>query len=204
MFKLITFILLLLSISACTSLREMFQDKPDGATEQKYVVDSEVRSGKVMDTADIRAQEITLADREEPLDFSQQTPRQEVADGRSMWQQNVDAIIGNNGEPIIFYFDFDSINLSQQSIAGLIIYAKKMRQNPQLKLRLEGHADERGSRNYNLALGESRALAIRDVLALYSVEERIEVVSYGEEKPQDERHNEIAWQENRRVELIFY
>lgn len=105
---------------------------------------------------------------------------------------------------LIYYFTYDSINLDQKSVESLIVHAKKMQQEQYLKLRLEGHTDERGSRNYNLALGENRALAIRDIFTLYDVDDRIEIVSYGEEKPQAYKHNTKAWQKNRRVELIFY
>jgi peptidoglycan-associated lipoprotein len=68
---------------------------------------------------------------------------------------------------------------------------------------LEGHADERGTREYNLALGENRALAVKDVLALYGLLSRTQVISYGEEKPISNEHNEEGWKKNRRVDFIY-
>ena len=79
-----------------------------------------------------------------------------------------------------------------------------MQNNPSVNVRLEGHADERGTREYNLALGENRALAVQEVLGLYNLEDRIMVVSYGEEQPVLVGSNEEAWEENRRVEFSYY
>jgi len=70
-------------------------------------------------------------------------------------------------------------------------------------LRLEGHADERGTREYNLALGENRALAVKEVLGLYDLNSRVEVISFGEEIPLIQAHDESAWGKNRRVEFIY-
>lgn len=78
-----------------------------------------------------------------------------------------------------------------------------MRDNPTLDLRLEGHADERGTREYNLALGENRALAVKEILGLYDLSSRVKVVSFGEENPVVQLHDESAWQQNRRVEFIY-
>ncbi len=119
-------------------------------------------------------------------------------------QRTTKAQANNNGLPLIFYFGYDSVNLDEKTIIAVTAHAQIMQKNKTLKLRLEGHTDERGSRSYNLALGENRALAIKDVMALYDVQDRIEVVSYGEEKPKNDQHNANAWKQNRRVELIFY
>ena len=71
-------------------------------------------------------------------------------------------------------------------------------------IRLEGHADERGTREYNLALGERRANAVRAYLVAQGASRsQIEVISYGEEKPANSGHNESSWAENRRVEIVY-
>ena len=73
-----------------------------------------------------------------------------------------------------------------------------------LKVRLEGNTDERGTREYNLALGERRANAVKAYLVAQGVSpSQIEVVSYGEEKPVDPGHNEAAWAKNRRVQIVY-
>jgi peptidoglycan-associated lipoprotein len=79
-----------------------------------------------------------------------------------------------------------------------------MEDNPSLSLRLAGLADARGTRDYTLALGENRALSVKEVLSLYNLDDRILVVSYGEESPILVGSNEMAWEENRRVEFSYY
>jgi peptidoglycan-associated lipoprotein len=83
-------------------------------------------------------------------------------------------------------------------------HAQYLANNPQVTVRLEGHADERGSREYNLGLGENRANAIRNLMLAEGVaDNQIVVVSYGEERPAAYEHNEDAWAMNRRVELVY-
>ena len=106
-------------------------------------------------------------------------------------------------EPLetVFYFDFDESTLTSATRAALDAQAAALR-NSSSAIRLEGHADERGSREYNLALGERRAKAVADYLAIQGVSRsRIEVVSYGEERPVSLRSDDAAWAQNRRVEL---
>jgi len=101
----------------------------------------------------------------------------------------------------VFYFDFDKSILKPEARAALSIHAERLISYPQ-NTRLEGHADERGSREYNMALGERRANAVKEFLVLQGVNPAIlEVISYGEERPQVLDSNEQAWAMNRRVEL---
>lgn len=101
----------------------------------------------------------------------------------------------------VFLFDFDQSTLNPDVRSLLTAHAAALRANPE-SIRLEGHADERGTREYNLALGERRALAVRDYLRSEGVTSPIEVVSYGEERPAVNGSDEFAWSQNRRVELI--
>jgi peptidoglycan-associated lipoprotein len=109
----------------------------------------------------------------------------------------------NLGNKLILYFSFGESGIDEATTEEIIKHANFMLDNPSLSLRLEGHADERGTREFNLALGENRALAVKDILSLYDLESRIEVVSYGEESPISQEHNESAWEKNRRVEFIY-
>jgi len=103
----------------------------------------------------------------------------------------------------VFYFDFDQSILRPESRAALTVYARVLQESPK-PIRLEGHADERGSREYNMALGERRANAVRDFLVLQGVDgSLIETVSYGEERPAEVGSYESAWSKNRRVELTY-
>ena len=114
--------------------------------------------------------------------------------------------IDSRGRPIsrIFYFEYDKAVLSAADLASLELHAKILRRNSGRSLVIEGHCDERGTREYNLALGEQRANAVRSFLSSAGVSSRqIETVSYGEEQPSDPGHNESAWSKNRRAILSY-
>lgn len=103
----------------------------------------------------------------------------------------------------VFYFEFDSAVLLPEARAALIAHSEYLRSATR-SVRLEGHADERGTREYNMALGERRANAVRDFLVLQGVSSsRIETVSYGEERPAVTGSGESSWSKNRRVELSY-
>jgi len=107
------------------------------------------------------------------------------------------------GLATVFYFEFDSAVLLPEARAALIGHAEYLR-NASKSVRLEGHADERGTREYNMALGERRANAVRDFLVLQGVSSsKIETVSYGEERPAVSGSGDSAWSKNRRVELSY-
>jgi peptidoglycan-associated lipoprotein len=104
----------------------------------------------------------------------------------------------------IFYFDFDQAIVKRGGHTELNDHAKVLSGNRMFNIRLEGHADERGTREYNLALGERRANAVRAYLiAQGASRSQIEVISYGEEKPAKRGHSESSWAQNRRVEIVY-
>jgi peptidoglycan-associated lipoprotein len=102
----------------------------------------------------------------------------------------------------MIHFDFDKYNLRPDAIEGLNQNAKVLMENPDTKIRIEGHCDERGTVEYNLALGEKRAGAARDYLVKLGVSaSRIETISYGKERPLDFGSSEVTWAKNRRDEF---
>ena len=102
----------------------------------------------------------------------------------------------------VFYFDFDIAEFKAADRETLTYHARNLAANSGMRIRLEGHADERGSREYNMALGESRGNAARDFLIQEGVNgSLIEVVSYGEEQAASSGGDEKSWTLNRRVEL---
>ena len=104
----------------------------------------------------------------------------------------------------VFYFDFDQAIVKRAGHMELNKHAQALASDRSKRLRLEGHADERGTREYNLALGERRANAIRAYLVAQGASRtQIDVISYGEEKPADGGHNERAWAMNRRVAFVY-
>lgn len=103
----------------------------------------------------------------------------------------------------VVYFEFDKYDLTPESRAILLAHAEKLK-GSSMSVRLEGHADERGSREYNMALGEKRANAVRDFLVLQGVKAAsLESVSYGEERPVATGHEDSSWSQNRRVEVKY-
>ena len=97
------------------------------------------------------------------------------------------------------YFEFDKSNLTSKSIQTLKSAVNALNENSSIKISLAGHADERGTREYNLALGERRANAAKDYLMTYGISsDRISVLSYGKERPVDSGSNPLAWSKNRR------
>lgn len=103
-----------------------------------------------------------------------------------------------------YYFGFDQDSLSAEDKLALDAHAQFMISHPSAKLRVEGHTDERGSREYNIGLGERRAKAVYNyLLSKNAPEDRVAVVSYGKEKPADPRHEEIAWDRNRRANIVY-
>ena len=103
----------------------------------------------------------------------------------------------------VFYFDFDVAEFNPADRDTLVYHARDLAANPGNRLRLEGHADERGTREYNLALGERRANGIMNYFIVNGASRsQIEVVSYGEERPSQSGQTEQAYTSNRRVEVV--
>lgn len=102
------------------------------------------------------------------------------------------------------FFQFDASTLDSEAQEALRQSATWLRRNPEYRIRIEGHCDERGTEQYNLALGDRRADTATAYLATLGVERtRIETVSYGEERPFEEGSNETAWAQNRRAHLVL-
>ena len=102
------------------------------------------------------------------------------------------------------FFDYDKYNLRQDAIDALTHDAKVLGDNPSVRILIEGHCDERGTREYNLALGDRRARAAKDYLVRYGIDAgRIETISYGKERPFVMGSNEASWQQNRRAHFVI-
>jgi peptidoglycan-associated lipoprotein len=125
--------------------------------------------------------------------------------GDSMSDDNMQmAMAGERPSALRVHFEFDSSAIDSESRAVIEAHAVYLAANVDILLSLEGHADERGTREYNLALGERRAQAVRRMLRLLGVDgERLTATSYGEENPIATGSNESAWRLNRRAEFIY-
>lgn len=104
----------------------------------------------------------------------------------------------------VVYFDYDSSAVPADVREVLTAHAQYLSSHPSARVRLEGHADERGSREYNVGLGERRAHAVNQIMSLQGAgTSQLTTVSYGEERPAEAGHDESAWRLNRRVELVY-
>ena len=102
------------------------------------------------------------------------------------------------------YFDYDKYDVRAEYKDLVTAHAKFLANNRQFKILIQGNTDERGSREYNLALGQKRAEAVKKALGLLGAKEaQLEAVSLGEEKPKNDGHNEAAWAENRRGDILY-
>jgi len=102
------------------------------------------------------------------------------------------------------YFDFDRSEVKAADREVVMAHARYLADNADVKIVLEGHADERGTREYNIALGERRAKAVSQLMLLQGVSQsQIDIISFGEERPVALGHDESAWSVNRRVEILY-
>jgi peptidoglycan-associated lipoprotein len=104
----------------------------------------------------------------------------------------------------VVYFDFDSSAIKDAARATIDAHAAYLSAHPGAKVVLEGHCDERGTRQYNIALGERRGKAVAQLMKLQGASsDQMSVISYGEERPAATGHDESAWSLNRRVEIVY-
>jgi peptidoglycan-associated lipoprotein len=119
-----------------------------------------------------------------------------------------DPTAGNQGGPAnvarIVYFDYDSYVIKQEFQSLIEGHARFLKANAGRKINIEGHTDERGGREYNLALGQRRSEAVRRALGLLGVNDsQVEAVSFGKEKPAAPGSDEASWAQNRRAEIVY-
>jgi len=135
-----------------------------------------------------------------PQPVAQETPRAPVSDVFSPGDLDTNACLQQR----VVYFDYDQDLVKSDFAAAMGCHAKYLRDRPSARITLEGHADERGSRAYNLGLGERRGNAVNSALqGNGGAADQLTVVSYGEERPVCTDSNESCWQQNRRVEIKY-
>lgn len=120
--------------------------------------------------------------------------------------QDLASQFGINGDPLnykVLYFQYNSSNLEERSRIIAKRHAQHLGAQGGARVNLEGHADERGTRDFNLALGERRAQTVSQYMSSVGANSSIQTISYGEERPADASHNDAAWQVNRRVEIKY-
>jgi peptidoglycan-associated lipoprotein len=102
------------------------------------------------------------------------------------------------------YFDFDDFSIKSEYSGLIELHGNYLESNPSVSIKIEGNADERGSNEYNLALGQKRAEAVLKALKIFGVKDaQMEAISWGKERPRATGHDEAAWAQNRRADLVY-
>jgi peptidoglycan-associated lipoprotein len=124
--------------------------------------------------------------------------------GGNIAVSELDAATAERLKQLVVYFDYDQADIKPEYNQMLAAHGQFLAKNPTAMLRLEGNTDERGSREYNIGLGERRAQSVRRALMLQGASaNQLTTVSYGEERPASTGSNEESWRLNRRVELVY-
>jgi len=177
---------LVLSIGGCAKKKAISDEEMGAAVEEKVPQPGEPGYEKIYEEG--------MAAQQESLDAraSSMEKGQEILEGRT------------SGPLLPVYFDFDKSNIKQDQRARLEKNAEYLKQNKSAKVRIEGNCDERGTNEYNMALGERRAINAKKYLANLGIHsDRLHTISYGEEKPLLHGHDELSWAQNRRDDFVL-
>lgn len=170
----------MLALGACSSTSEMDSESIDSSVNQAMEQTSDASADNMVETGN--------------MDVVEQPTEEEL-----MVQQYSAAILET-----VIQFDFDKSVIKEEFTPVLLAHAAYLVEHSDKMITIEGHADEKGTPEYNIALGERRAMAVSTYLESMGVSSnQISVVSYGEEKPANIMHSEAAWIENRRAELVY-
>lgn len=181
-----------------TSVAEMGPEKPLPPKASQEVETVEVTEPTRSVSPDEAGQETPREPREEVARLEAPSPETQVEAARPSMVPDSETLFQD------VFFDFDRYNIRPDAIPALEHNAQILRENPQWRIRIEGHADERGTNEYNLILGERRAESVRRYLVALGIDpSRIEIVSYGEERPFCTAHEESCWQLNRRAHFVL-
>jgi len=151
---------------------------------------------------DVVAKEATTTGTGTGVDTTSSQP----AFGTSYTADELSSRFGIDGDPLnykVLFFRYNSSAIDERSRIIATRHAQHLGSNGGARVNLEGHADERGTRDFNLALGERRAQTVAQLMSTAGARSTIETISYGEERPVDAAHTEAAWQSNRRVEIKY-
>ena len=159
----------------------------------------------------------TTSDEQSPAKVEERTAGKPGADSRAVQAPKIAAVdltgkaaasaLKDPASPLSkrsIYYDYDKFDVKDEYRGLVEAHAKHLRENPGTRILIQGNTDERGSREYNIGLGQRRSDGVKRMLMLLGArEQQIESVSLGEEKPQDEAHNEAAWSKNRRSDILY-
>jgi peptidoglycan-associated lipoprotein len=186
----LTFISSSFLVMVSCAKKQVQVSEPVQPTTQEMKTEGEDAKAKAEEEARKRAEAEAKAEAERQARLRELKQSQKLADEIRVFESES------------IYFDFDKSDLKPEAKATLRNKAAWLRMNSSYALRIEGHCDERGTNEYNLALGERRAHAAKKFLTALGIsDDRVSTISYGEERPADPKHNQAAWAKNRRDEF---
>jgi peptidoglycan-associated lipoprotein len=199
--RLFFFILLILIFEGCVKKseiplgREIFENQSIIPSNLTAVNKTKEISGKHKETIGIPEKLPEVVEKQE-----EHEEKIKKADKYTYW-----SLFGRSSKPFYsIFFDFDDFSIRKDMWGRIKNNAKYLLSHPEIKIQLQGNCDERGSNEYNLALGEKRAMEVKKVLVKLGVKkDRISVISFGEERPLAKCHNEVCWAINRRVDFVI-
>jgi len=191
-------------VSGC-STRQPDVKTPAEIAEEEAAERARVEAEKrIKAEEEVRRKKVEIQRQKRIEEQQRQQAQKEAAKRAEKRRQQEDIEARNRFEETDIYFDYNESTLRWDSQEELKIKAEWMRTHPAVNIIIEGHCDERGSAAYNIALGERRAETAKNFIVDLGVEsERIETVSFGEERPFDPRSNEEAWSKNRRAHFVI-
>jgi len=204
---------LLLFLSACAS-----QGQKGAEIEQRDLFDEQKAAQPAQDSA--RQQQIAKEQEELKRQLEEQQRRQQGQQDQAIVRPLTDSGVGGTqikgdawsqlkepGSVLAkrsIYYDFDSYSIKEEYVPVIDAHSKLLTQHTDLRIAVQGNCDDRGSREYNLALGQRRSEAVRRALELLGVRDsQVEAVSFGKEKPAVQGSDENAWAQNRRAEIVY-
>jgi peptidoglycan-associated lipoprotein len=202
----IPLILCALSISACSSQRQ--NDNEKGSISS--VINKGSKAGNKTNSGTIANNGASNVNSSETRGKFNYLPGNENGTGNRKAKNSNDITLAGLSDPNnllsqrIIYFDYDKAAIRPEYMILIQTHAKLLAKYPDLKMRLEGHADERGSREYNVALSESRARSVKSIMGVQGARgNQIKSIGFGEEVPIVSGHSKNSWQKNRRVEIKY-
>ena len=178
-------LVLAFSVSGCAKKKVTAEEEMGAAVEETAMQPGEAGYEKIY--------EESMAAKEESLE------------AQAPMEKEPEVLEGRTSAPLLpIYFDFDKSNIREDQRARIVQNATFLSENKDVKLRIEGNCDERGTNEYNMALGERRANSAKKYLVNLGIhEDRMHTISYGEEKPLLHGHDEYSWAQNRRDDFVF-
>ena len=179
----------------------------NGCGQKTVKVEPAAETVQVADTAGQKAAPAPVEKAVESAPLSEGAGQAESLDSQALAQDTAAATVEGSRTSVGMlpvYFDFDRSTIKEDQVSRMETNAAFLKANPDVKIKIEGNCDERGTNEYNMALGERRAMSAKKYMANLGVAAgRLATISYGEERPINYGHDELSWSQNRRADFVI-